>query len=588
MGTDGEFLGRLGPELVKVLPMLDERSRRLVLGMAAGAAGEGGTAAVAALTGASWQTVANGKADLAAEEELPAGRVRRPGGGRKRLADSDPGLAETLEELIKDASRGHPQSNLRWTTRSAVHLAGELAGAGHPCSPSTVLRLLGRLGYTQQSNSRAQEGRRHPERDEQFRHIAARQEEFAASGDPVISVDSKKKEKIGNYAQHGAEWAPAGEPVQVRSHDFPDKDQPHAIPYGVYDEKQNAGFVNVGTGGNTGELAVESIRRWHQMVGKDAYPGARRLLVVCDAGGSNGYANRAWISGLADLAQQTGLDIEVCHFPPGTSKWNKIEHRLFCQISLAWRGRPLTSYDVVIDTIGAVTTKTGLAVRAVLDGNPHPTGIKISDEQMNDIEKRCLDRHHWHGKWNYALLAVPRDPGPGPVPGPGPQSASRLASREALSRPALTGTGPAALTALAAALQIPDAALREHDNCLRRLRRGGSPHSPRTRRAPRTTTADYLTALLIRRHLAVPPPVLAAVLGIHETTLSHATSRISKLLAAHAIPLPPPTSERPPPGTITTLDDLREYAAQHGITITAPPPAADTAPQATLTNPDTP
>ena len=311
------FLGQLGPSLLKVLPMLDERSRRLVLGMAAEAEGKGGAGRVAALTGASWQTVANGKAELDAEEEPPPGRQRRPGGGRKPLAETDPGLAAALEKLIRDAMRGDPESPLVWTTRSAEHLAGELTAAGHPCSDSTAWRMLRRMGFTQQSNSRAQEGRQHPERDGQFRHIAARSRGYLESGDPVISVDSKKREKVGNFGQDGRERAPAGDPVTVRSHDFPDRKQAHAIPYGIYDEKDNAGFVNVGTDGNTAALAVESVRRWWRAVGRDAYPGARRLLVTCDSGGSNGCTNKAW-KALAALARETGLDIEVCHFPPGT------------------------------------------------------------------------------------------------------------------------------------------------------------------------------------------------------------------------------------------------------------------------------
>jgi hypothetical protein len=318
MDADLGFLGQLGPSLLRVLPLLDERSRRLVLGMAAEAEGKGGTARVAALAGASWQTVANGKAGLAAEDELPAGRQRRLGGGRKRLAESDPGLAAALEALIRDAMRGDPESPLVWTTRSAEHLAGELTAAGHPCSDSTVWRMLKRAGFTQQSNSRAQEGRQHPDRDGQFRHIGARSREYLAAGDPVISVDSKKKEQVGNFGQAGREWGPAGEPVPVRDHDFADKDQRHAIPYGIWDEKDSAGFVNVGTDGNTAALAVESVRRWWRAVGKDSYPGASRLLVTCDSGGSNGYSNRTWKAGLAGLAQETGLDIEVCHFPPGT------------------------------------------------------------------------------------------------------------------------------------------------------------------------------------------------------------------------------------------------------------------------------
>ena len=234
----------------------------------------------------------------------------------------------------------------------------------------------------------------------------------------MISVDSKKRELVGNFGQDGREWAPAGDPVTVRSHDFPDKKQQHAIPYGVYDERNNAGFVNVGTDGNTAALAVESVRRWWRAVGRDAYPGASRLLVTCDSGGSNGCTHKAWKAGLATLAQETGLDIEVCHFPAGTSKWNRIEHRLFCQVSLAWRARPLTSYYVIIDTIGRVTTETGLTAIAVLDESAYPAGTEIGGEQMRDIEERCLIRGKWHGEWNYTLLAHPAAPGQAPVPEP--------------------------------------------------------------------------------------------------------------------------------------------------------------------------
>jgi hypothetical protein len=584
MDADPEFLAQLGPELLRLLPMLEERPRRLVLGMAAAAAGDGGTGKVAALTGASWQTVANGKTELDAGEPLPAGRSRRPGGGRKRLEETDPGLAGALEELVKDASRGDPESPLVWTTRSAAHLAGELTAQGHPCSESTVLRLLGKLGYTQQSNSRAQEGRQHPERDRQFRHIAARSQEYARTGDPVISVDSKKREKIGNYGQPGREWAPAGRPAPVRSHDFPDRDQPHAVPYGIYDEAANAGFVNVGTGGNTAALAVESIRRWHAMAGRDAYPHARRLLVVCDAGGSNGYANMGWKAGLADLAASTGLDIEVCHFPPGTSKWNKIEHRLFCQISLAWRARPLTSYDVVIDTIGAVTTRTGLTVRAVLDHNPHPAGTQISGERIKDIEERCLLRGSWRGDWNYTLLGRP----PGPAPGPAPARQARPASAQALNHPALTGMAPADVDALAEALEIPFGAHREQASYTLRARRRGTgirrraaPNGGRPTASTRLTTADYVLALRLRDHLHAGNQVTGALLGVDQTTVSHAISLARRLITASAIPVP---AAAPPAGTrLLTLSDLREYAAQHGIEITAPPPAADTPPKTTLT-----
>ncbi len=584
MDAGAGFLGQLGPSLLRVLPMLDERSRRLVLGMAAEAEGEGGAGRVAALTGASWQTVANGKAELAAEEERPAGRVRRPGGGRKRLEESDPGLAAALEALIRDAMRGDPESPLTWTTRSAERLAGELTAAGHPCSDSTVLRVLKRAGYTQQSNSRAQEGRQHPDRDAQFRHVAARAGEYLAAGQPVISVDAKKKEQVGNYGRGGREWAPAGEPVTVRSHDFPDRDGGHAIPFGVYDEAANAGFVNVGTGGNTAALAVESVRRWWRAAGKDAYPGAARLLVTCDSGGGNGYKNRAWKAGLAALAQETGLDIEVCHFPPGTSKWNKIEHRLFCHISLAWRARPLTSYDVIIDTIGAVTTKTGLTAVAVLDESKYPTGTEISDEQMSDIEERCLTRGTWHGEWNYTLLARPAPPGPPPPPARPP----RPAGQGTLNHPALTGLDPGDLKALAAALEAPYRAHLDHKAFLARGRRRNSaarstaPHGLR-----RTDVTDNLTITRLRDHLGLPCTAIAALYGIDPSTASRNSLITRKLLAETPAPLPPPACP-PPEEPIRTLEDLREYAASHGIEINLPPPAADTSPHATLTEPDTP
>jgi hypothetical protein len=563
MGADAEFLGRLGPSLGMVLPMLDERSRRLVMGMAAQAAGEGGTGAVAALTGAAWATVADGKAELESGESAPAGRVRRAGGGRKRLEDADPGLAGALEALMAESSRGDPESPLTWTTRSVRKLAGELTAAGHRCSPAGCWLALRRAGYTLQSNAKAAEGRQHPERDAQFRYIATRAREHLAGGQPVISVDAKKKEHVGNYGQAGREWGPAGSPVVVRSHDFPGKDQQHAIPYGIWDEAANAGFVNVGTDGNTAALAVESIRRWWRLAGQDAYPDATSLLVTCDAGGSNGHRNRAWKAGLAELAQETGLEITVCHFPPGTSKWNKIEHRLFCQISLAWRGRPLTSYDVIINTIGAVTTRTGLTAAAVLDQGTYPTGRDVSDKQMKDIEDRCLTRHDFHGEWNYTLLATPR---PAPEPAPAPAPAWRC-SQQALSHPALTGIDPRALAGLAAALEIPFRVRREQRRYLRSGRRqraeGGGGHNRKL------DLTDHLLATLIRRHLNLPAHVIAAVLGADRSTISHATRLTGEILAA-GIPLPPAA---PPPGIpLRTLADLRDYAARHGIAITSPPP----------------
>jgi Rhodopirellula transposase DDE domain len=580
MGADVVFLGCLGPELELLLPMLDERSRRLVLGAVARAAGEGGTGAVASLTGASWQTVADGAAEVASGETAAAGRVRRPGGGRRPLAESDPGLLPALEALVADSVRGDPGSPLAWTTRSVKRLAGELAAAGHPCSPATAWRTLRRAGYTLQSNSKAAEGRQHPERDAQFRYIAAQAKEHMTAGQPVISAGAKKKEQVGNYGQDGREWRPAGSPQVVRSHDFPDPGGRRAVPYGACDQAADAGFVNVGTDGNTAALAVESVRRWWQLAGKDACPGATRLLVTCDAGGPDGYRNRAWKAGLARLARETGLDITVCHFPPGTSKWNKIEHRLFCQITLAWRGRPLTSYDVIISTIGAVTTATGLACSAVLDENAYPTGLQVSDQQMREIEERQLSRHQFHGDWNYALLAVPRPARPAPQPPPA--APSRLLSREGLNQPALTGASPEAVTALAAALASRPGARLEHDLRVR--------HGPRTKArgagaSRRPGAADYLLAMLLKRHLGIPSHVTAALLGVHDATVRHAVRVITAILRDARTTLPPP-AQPPPARRVRTLHDLREHAAAHGITLNIP--AADTPPAATLATPDTP
>ncbi|MGH3394191.1 MAG: ISAzo13 family transposase, partial [Streptosporangiaceae bacterium] len=419
MGADAGVLERMGPELELLLPVLDERSRRLVLGAVARAAGKGGTGAVARLTGASWQTVADGSAELESGQVAPPGRVRRAGAGRRKLAEADPGLVPALLALVEDSARGDPESPLAWTTKSVKRLSDELRAAGHRCSPQTAWRLLGEQGFSTQANVKVLEGRRHPDRDAQFRYIAGQAREHLAAGDPVISVDARKKEQVGKFAQGGREWRRAGDPVKVRDHGFPDQETGTAIPYGICDVGANTGFVNVGTDHNTAALAVESVRRWWDLIGRDAYPQAARLLITCDAGGSNGRANRAWKAGLADLARQAGLEITCCHFPPGTSKWNKIEHRLFSQISLAWRSRPLTSHDVVINTISAVRTATGLTVTAALDENSYPTGTQISDQQMREIEDRALARRHFHGEWNYALLPAWR-PAPPPPPPPAP------------------------------------------------------------------------------------------------------------------------------------------------------------------------
>jgi hypothetical protein len=546
MSANAGFLERIGPELELLLPELDEKARRLVLGAVARAAGDGGTGAVARLSGASWQTVADGAAELASGEVAPQGRVRRPGAGRKPLAETDPGLVPALLALVEDSSRGDPESPLMWTTKSAAHLSGALTAAGHPCSPQTAWRLLGGLGFSTQANAKTAEGKRHPDRDAQFRYIAVQAREHLAAGQPVISVDAKKKEQVGEFAQAGREWRPAGDPVRVRDHCFADRDGGHAIPFGVYDVGANTGFVNVGTDGNTAALAVESVRRWWALMGKDAYPDAARLLVCCDAGGSNGWRNRGWKAGLAELAAETGLEITVCHFPPGTSKWNKIEHRLFSQITLAWRGRPLTSYDVVVNTIAAVTTRTGLAVTAVLDDSPCPTGTRISDAQMADLETRALTRHRFHGEWNYAFGPVPRPAPPPPPPAPPPAPAG-LCGPAALNHPALTGLDPAALDALAAALDLPFRARREQRRHARsgrpRQRAEGATGGGRNRKLD---LPGHLIATRLRAHLNLPGHVTAALLGADKTTISHATTLTTALLAALPASQHPPAARHPP------------------------------------------
>ena len=558
MGANAELVGLMGPQLELLLPVLDEKGRRLALGAVARAAGEGGVTAVAKLTGVSWQTIADGTAELESGQSAPEGRVRRPGGGRKKLAETDPGLVPALLALVEDSTRGDPESPLAWTTKSVQHLAGALTAQGHRCSPQTCWRLLHGQGFSTQSAARVTEGRRHPDRDAQFSYIAAQAREHLAAGQPVISVDAKKKEQAGEYAQAGREWRPKGDPVQARSHDFPDRDGGHAIPYGIYDVAANAGFVNVGTDGSTAAFAVESIRRWWQLAGRDAYPEAGRLLVTCDAGGNNGWRNRAWKAGLAGLAAETGLEITCCHFPPGTSKWNKIEHRLFSQITLGWRGRLLTSYDVIINTIAAVTTSTGLTVTAVLDENPYPTGTQISDAQIKDLEDRALTRHGFHGEWNYTFPPVPR-----PAPPPEPEPARP--GRDILNHPALTGMTPADLNALAAALDLPFRARREQHLYTRRGR--GRVNAEAAVPPPRKIDlTGHVLATRLRQHLHLPLKVIGALLGVDFTTVSHAVSLTTSLLAGQD---QPPAA--PPPGIrLRTLDDLRDYAAGHGITIPRP------------------
>ncbi len=382
-----------------LLPHLDERQRRLTLGAEARSLGHGGIALVARAAGLSTVTVAKGVAELEAGGD-PLGRARRPGGGRKPQTVTDPGLVKALLALVEPEERGDPMGPLRWTTKSTRGLAAELTRAGHPVSAWTVANLLHEQGFSLQGNSKQVEGTAHPDRDAQFRYLNDQSAAHMAAGQPVISVDTKKKELVGNYKNNGAQWRPAGDPVRVNVHDFPDPDLGKANPYGVYDVSANDGWVSVGTDHDTAAFAVETVRRWYRQVGTNVYPGAKKLLICADGGGSNGYRLRAWKAELAALAAETGLAITVCHLPPGTSKWNKIEHRLFSHISMNWRGRPLTSHQVIIDLIGATTTVAGLNVHAELDDNTYPTGIRIPDTEMAALP---ITRHDFHGDWNYTL-----------------------------------------------------------------------------------------------------------------------------------------------------------------------------------------
>src|SRR6266571_2918936 len=333
----------------RIRPWLNERQRRVWLGNEALALGYGGVKTVAEATGVHPDTVAKGRAEVDSGDE-PDERVRRAGAGRKGAAERDPGLEEALFALVRPATRGDPESVLVWTSASTVNLARALTEAGHPVSAATVGEILKGAGYSLQANAKTIEGRQHPDRDGQFRYISAQVEEHRAAGDPVISVDTKKKENVGNFKNGGKEWRPAGDPVQVNDHDFPDKELGKAIPYGVYDVGANTGWVSVGTDHDTAQFAVQTIRTWWEKAGKAAYPGTSRLLICADAGGANGYRTRLWKAELAALAAQAGISVTVCHLPPGTSKWNKIEHRLFSHISMNWRGRPLTSHEVIVNT----------------------------------------------------------------------------------------------------------------------------------------------------------------------------------------------------------------------------------------------
>ncbi len=397
MNTDSSLIKK---RFESIAPFLNERMRRLFAAAEASAIGHGGITQVSRATGISRPTIAAGLRELADPSMADTKRIRRVGGGRKRTVDKDPTLLQDLESLIEPTSRGDPESPLRWTCKSVRKLAQELNGMGHQISHRLVADLLHELGYSLQANRKTKEGTSHTDRDAQFQHINAQVKASQAASQPVISVDTKKKEKIGDFANAGREWRPKGEPEEVRVHDFLIPELGKVAPYGIYDMTHNLGWVNVGIDHDTGTFAVESIRRWWYSMGEPLYPAAHQLLITADSGGSNGYRLRMWKVELQKLADETGLSIKVCHLPPGTSKWNKIEHRLFSYISQNWRGKPLISHEVIVNLIAATTTATGLRVHSQLDTRSYPTGVRVSDAELGQVN---IERDSFHGEWNYTI-----------------------------------------------------------------------------------------------------------------------------------------------------------------------------------------
>lgn len=386
-------------------PFLDERTRRLWAAVEARTLGRGGIMRVAEATGLSRATIRAGLRELTLPlppelQQGTSGRLRRPGGGRRSLLESDPQLLQDLERLVDPVTRGDPMSPLRWTCKSAAHLADELQAQGYAVSERTVNRLLHELGYSLQANRKTLEGCHHPDRDAQFHYISRRVKLFQRQGYPVVSVDTKKKELVGQFRNGGREWQPRGQPERVKVHDFPEEELGKVIPYGVYDLAMNTGWVSVGIDHDTAEFAVATLRRWWEHMGHEVYPHATRLLITADGGGSNGSRCRLWKVEVQKLADELELQISVCHFPPGTSKWNKIEHRMFCHITENWRGRPLVSREVVVNLIGHTTTKAGLEIRSALDENRYPTGREVTDQQLETLS---IKREKFHGEWNYTI-----------------------------------------------------------------------------------------------------------------------------------------------------------------------------------------
>jgi hypothetical protein len=400
---DAQAIARIQAKYRSLEPEMDERMRRQWAAAEARDVGWGGITTAAQATGMSRTTITAGLRELTLPEEervREASRVRRPGGGRKALTETDPALRAALEALIEPTARGDPESPLRWTCKSTRNLADELTRQDHPVHARTVARLLREADYSLQGNRKTREGSSHPDRNAQFEYINASVQRFLKRGQPAVSVDAKKKEKVGDFKNGGQEWLPKGQPEEVRVYDFLIKSLGKVTPYGVYDLLHNQGWVSVGIDHDTAEFAVNSIRRWWYEMGQQRFPRARELLVTADGGGSNSCRSRLWKVSLQGLADELGIRLFVCHFPPGTSKWNKIEHRLFNFITQNWRGRPLVSQEVIVNLIASTTTRTGLVVKAAIDTNCYPTKTKVTDEQLGRLR---LKRHEFHGEWNYTL-----------------------------------------------------------------------------------------------------------------------------------------------------------------------------------------
>ena len=380
---------------------LSEKDKRLWAASEANTIGRGGDTIVCEATGISRVTIGKGKKELSGQPEGTKKRIRKIGGGRKRLMDKNPALMKDLDTLIDPLTRGDPESPLRWTCKSTYKLSEALRKKGHKVSQKTVYLMLQELGYSMQANRKIKEGKQNPDRDEQFKFIYKRVKKFQATGQPVISVDAKKKENIGQYKNTGMEWEPSGQPTSVNTYDFPDKEKGKACPYGIYDLTRNEGWVSVGISRDTAQFAVESIRRWWNEMGCFSYPNATRLLITADGGGSNGYRVRLWKSEIQSLVNELGISISICHFPPGTSKWNKIEHQMFSFMSKNWRGRPLDSLGTIVNLIANTTTQKGLKIEAEIDDTQYEKGLKIGD---NEMAKLNIERAHFHGEWNYKIM----------------------------------------------------------------------------------------------------------------------------------------------------------------------------------------